>query len=394
MSVVEPSATGANLIARVKAILLQPKATWDVIDGESATVGGLYRSYIIPLALVPVVCGLIGSQVFGFGAFGISYRPPIIGALVSAVVQFGLSLAHVFVLGLIIDALAPQFGGTKNPIQAFKVAAYAMTASWVAGAFGLIPALGILAIAGLYSLYLLWVGLPKLMKVEAERATAYTALVILAGVVMAIVIMVLVGGLTAATRGPSMFAPGKVSGQIQTPTGNVDLGKLEAATKSLEAASQQMQTGKGEIKLTDPEKLKALLPAAVGGIARTGLSAESGGAGGMGASNAEGVYEQGDSRIAISVTDMGAAGAIAGLAGAFNVQSSREENGRTEKIGKVNGRLTTESYEKASRHGEYSVMVGDRFMVKAEGAGVGMDDLKRAVATIDLGKVEGLSKGG
>ena len=49
-------------------------------------------------------------------------------ALSSAILQYLLSLASVFVLALIIDALAPTFGGTKNQVQALKVAAYSNTA--------------------------------------------------------------------------------------------------------------------------------------------------------------------------------------------------------------------------------------------------------------------------
>ncbi|HEX5380117.1 MAG TPA: Yip1 family protein [Phenylobacterium sp.] len=396
MSVIEPGSTGANIIARIKAILLQPKPTWEVIDAEPATVGGLYRSYVIPLAAIPAVCGLIGSVVFGFGFFGVTYRPPILNSVVLAVVQFGLSLAHVFVLGLIIDALAPSFGGTRNPIQAFKVATYSMTASWLAGVFTLVPALSILGIVGLYSLYLLYLGLPRLMKVAEEKATAYTVLVIVAGVALFLLISMFMSTLGGIGRMAHMSGPvigaGQISGKINTPAGSVDLAKLQAASKQLEAASSKAQANGGTVKLTDPELLKAYLPGSIGGFARTGVSAESGGAGGMGASTAEGTYQKGEATLRVQVTDMGATGAIAGIAGAFNVQSSHEENGRYEKVGKVDGRMTTESYDRTARHGEYSVMVADRFMVHAEGDGVGVDELKAAVAAVNPGRLEGLAK--
>lgn len=391
MSIVDPSSTGANIVARVKAILLQPKVTWEVIDGEPATVGGLYRGYIIPLAAIPAICSTLGIILFGVGGFGFSFRPPIISTLVQGIVQFGLGLAHVYILGLIIDALAPSFGGTRNPIQAFKVATYSMTAAWVAGVFGLIPALAILSIVGLYSLYLLWVGLPRLMKVAEDKATAYTALVIVAGVALAVVIAVILTAVGGMGRMMSPMADrGHASGTLNTPGGSIDLGKLEAASKRMEAT--QKAAANGDIKLTDPEVLKTYLPGAVSGYARTGVSADSGGAGGMGASSAKGTYEKGDASLRVSVTDMGATGALAGMAGAFNVKSSHEENGRYEKIGKVDGRMTTESYDRNSKHGEYSVMVGDRFMVQAEGDNVSIDELKGAVASVNPGRLEGLAK--
>jgi hypothetical protein len=395
MSIVDPGSTGANIVARVKAILLQPKATWDVIDGEPATVAGLYRSYAIPLAAIPVVCHLIGTLLFGYGSmFGVSFRPNPIALIVQCVVQYGLSLASLYVMALIIDGLAPNFGGTKNQIQAFKVAVYASTASWVGGVFMLIPAISLLGVlTGLYSLYLLYLGLPKLMKVAEEKAVAYTALVVVVAVVIYLVIAAVVGSLVGlGAIGASSIASnsGHVSGTIKTPAGSIDLAKLEAASKQMEAT--QKAAANGDIKLTDPELLKGYLPGAVAGYARTGVSAESGGAGGMGASTAKGTYQKGDATMNLSVVDMGAMGALGGMAGAFNVQSSREENGRYEKVGKVDGRMTTESYDRNSKHGEYSVMVGSRFMVQAEGDNVSIDELKAAVASINPGRLEGLAK--
>lgn len=393
MSIVDPGSTGANIVARVKAILLQPKATWEVIDGEPATISGLYRGYAIPLAAIPAVCGLLGGVLFGYGSmFGVTFRPNPIWLIVQSVIQYGLSLAMIYVMALIIDGLAPNFGGTKSQIQAFKVAVYASTASWIGGIFLLLPALSPLSIlTGLYSLYLLFVGLPRLMKVTEEKALGYTALVIVVAVVLSLVVGAVVGAITSMSHMMSPVASsGHVSGTLKTPAGTVDLGKLEAASRQMEATSKA--AANGDIKLTDPEVLKAYLPGAVAGYSRTGVSAESGGAGGMGASTAKGTYQRGDATMNLSVVDMGATGALAGMAGAFNVQSSHEENGRYEKIGKVDGRMTTESYDRNSKHGEYSVMVADRFMVQAEGDNVSIDELKAAVGSMNVGRLEGLAK--
>jgi hypothetical protein len=174
------------LAERVKKILLQPKQEWPVIDGEAATMAQLYTGYIMPLAAIGPVASAIGWSVFGLSMpFTGSYRVPIGFAVRSAVVQYVLALVGVFVLGLIIDALAPTFGGQKNQLQAFKVATYSSTAAWVVGIFSLIPALSILGILALYSLYLLYLGLPVLMKAPADKATGYTVVVVLVAIVLA-----------------------------------------------------------------------------------------------------------------------------------------------------------------------------------------------------------------
>ncbi|MDQ0464035.1 hypothetical protein QO010_001806 [Caulobacter ginsengisoli] len=178
MSVVEgPKAQG--LIERVRLILTEPQKAWEVIDGETATVQGLYTGYACILAAIPPIAGFIGASLF-HGLFSMT------GLLVMAILQYVLGLVMLFVLALIADALAPSFDGQKSQIQAMKAVTYAWTAAWVGGAFAIIPIIGgIGALAGgLYTLYLLYLGLPKLMKVPAEKAIGYTVVVILAGIVV------------------------------------------------------------------------------------------------------------------------------------------------------------------------------------------------------------------
>ena len=80
------------------------------------------------------------------------------------------------IVSLIINALAPSFGGEKNSAQAMKVAGTpASTPAWVAAAFRIPPILGsLLALLGaLYGLYLL-LGLPRLMKSPEDKTLGYT----------------------------------------------------------------------------------------------------------------------------------------------------------------------------------------------------------------------------
>ncbi len=173
-----------GLVDRVKAILVTPQKEWPVIEAESATPASLYTGYIIPLAAIPAVAGFVGMSMFGLRVLGMSVRVPVSTGLTNAVVVYVLALAGVFVLALIIDALAPSFGGQKSQIQALKLAAYSSTASWLAGIFLIIPALSILSIVGIYSLYLLYLGLPVMMKSPPDKSVAYTVVVILVAIVI------------------------------------------------------------------------------------------------------------------------------------------------------------------------------------------------------------------
>ena len=182
-----------NLVDRAKNILLKPKQEWAVISAEPHTVQGLYTGYVMILAAIPAVASFIGFSLIGVSTFMGSYRWPITSGITHMILQYVLGLGWVYVLALIIDALAPNFGGEKNFIQALKVSAFSSTAMWLAGIFSIIPALAILGILGLYSLYLLYTGLPLLMKTPEDKAVPYTVVVI----IIAIVLGLIVGALSA-----------------------------------------------------------------------------------------------------------------------------------------------------------------------------------------------------
>jgi hypothetical protein len=177
------------LTERVKNILVQPNQEWRVIEKEAASVSDLYTSYIMPLAAIGPVASIIGLSVVGISSpLGGTYRVSFGTSLGHAVVTYVMALAGVYVLGLIIDALAPTFSGTKNNMQAFKVAAYSITPSWLVGIFNLLPGLAFLQIFGLYSLYLLYLGLPVLMKSPGDKTLAYTVVAIIAAMVIFVII--------------------------------------------------------------------------------------------------------------------------------------------------------------------------------------------------------------
>jgi hypothetical protein len=177
------------LLDRVKNILLAPKAEWPKIAVEAATTQSLYVGYILILAAIgPVALLLTG---------------PMPMAAV-AIVTYLISLAVTYLLALIVDALAPTFGGEKNFIQSLKLTAYSYTAAWIGGIFQPLGMLGgtLGLLATIYSFYTFYLGVPTLKKCPPEKAVVYTIVV----VVCAIALGVLLGGvLMSALIGGSMM---------------------------------------------------------------------------------------------------------------------------------------------------------------------------------------------
>lgn len=194
------------LVQRIQNICLKPKQEWDVIAGETSSTADLLKNYALPLAAIGAIAGFIGLCFVGISVpFVGQYRVPVGTGLAGAIVGLGVQVGSVFILSLIINELAPKFGGEKNSGQGLKVAVYSSTPGWVAAALRILPALGVLtALAALYGIYLLYLGLPKLMKSPQEKAVTYTVVV----VACAIGILLVAGLISGAIVGGGMMAAG------------------------------------------------------------------------------------------------------------------------------------------------------------------------------------------
>lgn len=384
-----------GLIPRVKGILLRPKEEWSVIDGETTSIADVYKSHVLPLAAIGPVATLIHSLVFGYGAFGISYKPSFMGALSTAVISYLGTLVVVFLLALLIDFLAPKFDATPNRDKAFKVAAYSATAGWVAAIFNLIPGLGMLSILGLYSLYLLYVGLPVLMKVPEDKSVVYTLVIVAAGIIGGLILSVIIAPLTLLFAGAptALDNDSALSGTVSIPgVGSLDLDKLEEAGKKMEAASERAQKGAAS-PATAPDKLLELLPASLpGGLTRSGFETNGASVAGIGGSSAQATYGEGETQITLVVTDLGGAAGLAALGGALNIESQKQTGTVEERTGTVDGRITSERYDSSNRRGRYSTIFADRFNVEAKGKVDSIEALKSAVTAIDLKTIESLAE--
>ena len=405
-----------NLIERAKTILLQPRQTWPTIAAEPTDAATLFTRYAMVLAAIPAVCGFIGMSLIGFGGFGVSFRVPLLAGLVNMVVSYVLSLAGLFVLGLIIGALAPTFGGQKNPTQALKVAVYASTAAMLGGIFTLLPALAMLGLlAALYSIYLLYTGLPVLMHSRPEKSGAYTAVVVVSAIVVGLVIGA-VGSAFMPATGPLLGGASSPAITMTTPGGKVsiDTAGLEAAGKRMEEAARRMEEAQ---KSQDPaaiaaatgnaaaaaaaalgggealsaQVLKAALPEQLAGLARTGFDVQDGAAMGLPTSQASAQYGSGDKQVRLEIIDLGGLGQMAAMAMGMG-QGEKEDQTSAEKTWQEGGRTLHARYEKDGSFAEFKTVLKNGLVVSLEGDQMGVKELQGLMAQVDLASLERLPR--
>ncbi len=405
-----------NLVERVQAILLKPKDTWPVIEAEAGDIPSIYKNYLVYLTAIPAIAGFIGLSLVGVGAFGVSFRVPILSGLANMVVSFVLALVMVYVLALIADALAPTFKGQKNLLNAFKLVAYGATAGMVGGIFSLLPSLSVLGrLAGLYSIYLLYTGIPVMMKAPQEKALGYTAVLIVCGIVAGILIGAVSAMFTGGGPGMNIGQSGSSGDvEIKLPGSNttINTAKLEEAAKKMEEASKQMEaaqakgdsaaagkamsemmgavmgTGQGG-KPFAPEALQALLPARLGAMERTAIEARADNAMGMSFSSVTSEFKNNAGRVEVRVQDIGAMPALMMAMGAWAQSTvSRETQDEVEKVYKKDGVAIKEEYRKDGTRAEMSMMLANGVMIEVSGDNVNMDGVRSAMNALD---VKGLS---
>lgn len=173
------------IIKRVIAIITKPNEEWEVIKNESMTVGDMFTKYAIWLAAIPAIAGFIGNALIGTSVMGFTVRWPIANALIWTILMYVLSLVGLFVAGFVIDALATTFGSQKDMVSSMKAAVFANTPVWIAGILYIIPALAILVmIAGLYALYLLYLGIKIVKNPPQDKAMGYFIVVLIVYIIV------------------------------------------------------------------------------------------------------------------------------------------------------------------------------------------------------------------
>ncbi|MGB8634361.1 MAG: YIP1 family protein, partial [Rhodanobacteraceae bacterium] len=96
----------------------------------------------------------------------------------------------------------------------------------------------------------------------------------------------------------------------------------------------------------------------------------------------------------LEVMDSGGAKAILGMAGMFGHESEKQTENGFERSYSKDGQMFEEKWDGKYKRGKYAVVIGGRFKVEANGDADSFEDLKRAVASVDLQRLASLKDSG
>lgn len=188
----------AGIAARAKGILTRPAAEWPMVAAETTPPAKVLMGYAIPLALIGPIATIIGQSVFGMPTLLGTVRLGIGAIVATAVLGFVMSLVSLFVVSFVANALSTRFGGRNDFPAAFRLVAYSMTAAWLAGIFGIVPALAIVGtLLSLYSFYLFYKGATPVLGVPTDKAGFYTVVTVVAAIIVQFILSILLGLLAA-----------------------------------------------------------------------------------------------------------------------------------------------------------------------------------------------------
>ncbi len=173
------------IIKRATNIIVKPVDEWQVIKNEASDKKQVIMNYALPVIAVVAIASLIGGFIFPrFYQISVSYQ------ILSAVIAFIVPFAGLYISAIVINELAPSFGSKKDINAAFKLVIYSFTASFLASIVtGLIPPLFFIGIFGLYSIYLLWIGITPMMETPENKKVGY----VIVSALIIIVVNILIG---------------------------------------------------------------------------------------------------------------------------------------------------------------------------------------------------------
>jgi hypothetical protein len=379
-------------------------------------------------------------------AFGGSFRMPLASGLSYTLMMFVSALIGVFIVGIVINALAPTFSGQRDQRQALKVAAYSLTPAMLSSVLALSPILATLLqlLAGLYGIYVLYLGLPVVMQSPQEKSFGYTASVVICTILLGVVFVILssvahIGGNRlgslgstpteraaeqAAARDQGAAAVGNTIGNMLGTDAKGKAG-LSAALSNLAKAGEQSQAsppiaaaeqnpqsaasaaggllsalggalgGPNRVDTVDFKTLTSMLPASLPGMTRTSAQGENQGAIGVKTSSAKADYAGKDGTgVHIEIADISGVSGLMDLASGLIQSTTSESDSGYEKDVNIGGRTVHEKYDAPNKKGELSVILAKRFSVDITGSGADMHSLEQSLGQIDLARLESMKDAG
>jgi hypothetical protein len=182
------------MIGKALGILFQPTKTWQQMGEMSDSQLKPYIFYPVILAILPAVAWYYGTTQVGWtvqGGEAVKFTGD--SAALIAVLFYLAQVVAVWGVGYFVHWMSATYGADSTLTKGLAVAGLCSTPILISGVIGFHPmfwlafAVGLLVVC--WAVYLLYLGIPIVMRIPEERGFLFASAVVGIGLVIAVMVM-------------------------------------------------------------------------------------------------------------------------------------------------------------------------------------------------------------
>lgn len=183
------------MYANLYTLLTRPDRAWTAIRQDEERNSANYLPYLLVFSLLPAVCLFIGTHWVGWSLVDSERgRLDLVSALQLSLSLYLTILIGVVIMGYFLRYMSRTFEARPTFNQCIGFIAYTCTPFFLAGIAALYPmrwlAIVVLLLACAHAGYLLYVGLPRFMRIDHQQGFLYASSI--AGVALLVLVTILV----------------------------------------------------------------------------------------------------------------------------------------------------------------------------------------------------------
>lgn len=182
------------ILSHVKGTFFNPSEEWTEIRNEHSSALKCFLENALILAAIPAICAYIGATLVGWDIGERSFKFTVESTIPLIIGFYLASLAAVFILGQAIHWMAATYGTKQDLSTCISLATSIATPLFLCGIFALAPVPWLIFLSGLcaivYSVYLLYTGIPIVMNVNQEKGFLFSSAVLTMALVIVVGILV------------------------------------------------------------------------------------------------------------------------------------------------------------------------------------------------------------
>ncbi|MFN2328711.1 MAG: Yip1 family protein [Chromatocurvus sp.] len=185
------------MIQHTIGLLLRPSEQWRVVAQLPEKSRNVLVLYPCIFALLPAIAWYYGTSQVGWttGLQGNVVRLTVESAFQISVLFYLVMVGSVAIIGFFIHWMSKTYGAESTVSKGIVIAGLTATPLFITGLVGFYPTLwldlliGVVAIS--WSVYLMYLGIPIMMKIPEERGFLFSSAVLAIAMVVLVSIMVI-----------------------------------------------------------------------------------------------------------------------------------------------------------------------------------------------------------